>query len=139
MTYKEKLRDPRWQKKRLEILDRDNFTCQLCGDKHTTLHVHHNSYSENPWDVENSELITYCADCHRFIEFTKGMKMFNKIIKIIKRDSSIGLFLYCSIIDDLGSKWVVINLLNPDIYDDIKLVDFLDDKLTNDLNNLFNN
>ena len=24
MTYKEKLLDPRWQKKRLQILDRDN-------------------------------------------------------------------------------------------------------------------
>lgn len=136
MTYKEKLQDPRWQKKRLEILDRDNFTCQLCDDKHTTLHVHHSSYLENPWDVQNSELITYCADCHRFVEFTKSMKIYNKIIKIIKRNSSIGILLYCSIIDDLGDKWVVLNLLNPD---DIKLVNFLDGKLINDLNNLFNN
>jgi 5-methylcytosine-specific restriction endonuclease McrA len=28
--YSEKLRDPRWQKKRLEIFQRDNFICQNC-------------------------------------------------------------------------------------------------------------
>ena len=33
MGYSEKLKDPRWQKKRLEILERDNFRCQYCGDK----------------------------------------------------------------------------------------------------------
>lgn len=32
MTYSQKLRDPRWQKKRLEILERDSFTCQHCHD-----------------------------------------------------------------------------------------------------------
>jgi hypothetical protein len=26
--YSKKLKHPRWQKKRLEILDRDKFTCQ---------------------------------------------------------------------------------------------------------------
>jgi len=40
-TYRRKLADPRWQKKRLEILERDGFECNSCGDSSTELHVHH--------------------------------------------------------------------------------------------------
>jgi len=52
LTYSEKLKDPRWQKKRLEILSRDKFTCQLCSDKETELHIHHNEYfpGKKPWE-----------------------------------------------------------------------------------------
>lgn len=69
MTYAEKLQDPRWQKKRLEILNRDNWTCQLCKDTETTLHVHHIAYakSRNPWDSDDFELIAYCECCHALI------------------------------------------------------------------------
>lgn len=66
MTYSEKLRDPRWQRKRLEILNRDEFTCQNCGDNNTTLHIHHRLYLKNkdPWDYESNLLITLCEICH---------------------------------------------------------------------------
>lgn len=65
MTYSEKLRDPRWQKKRLEILRRDNFTCVSCSATDKTLHVHHTVYGQNqdPWEYGQS-LITLCEDCH---------------------------------------------------------------------------
>lgn len=66
MTYKEKLLDPRWQKKRLEILNRDKFTCQKCGDDKRTLHVHHRRYFPKiePWDIPNNCLVTLCDICH---------------------------------------------------------------------------
>lgn len=66
MTYAEKLKDPRWQKKRLEILSRDYFMCKICGDESNTLHVHHKiyEYGKDPWDYDNSLLVTLCADCH---------------------------------------------------------------------------
>jgi 5-methylcytosine-specific restriction endonuclease McrA len=65
MTYKEKLLDPRWQKKRLEILERDNWACQWCGDAETTLHVHHLYYSGSfPWETEDDGLQTLCSECH---------------------------------------------------------------------------
>lgn len=66
MTYAEKLLDPRWQKKRLDILNRDQFTCQICGDTTTTLHVHHDYYEKgkNPWEVDEWSLTTLCAGCH---------------------------------------------------------------------------
>ena len=80
MTYSDKLKDPRWQKKRLEILNRDNFTCTLCLDKESTLNIHHLKYTGNPWDTPNECLITLCEDCHSFIEFYKND--FNIIVTI---------------------------------------------------------
>jgi len=63
--YSEKLKDPRWQKKRLQILERDNWACYWCGDKETTLHVHHLWYQgRNPWDTEDEGLQTLCSECH---------------------------------------------------------------------------
>ena len=64
--YSEKLKDPRWQKKRLKILERDDFTCQKCHDSESTLHVHHLRYfpEKDPWDYDDNILITLCEDCH---------------------------------------------------------------------------
>lgn len=65
-TYAEKLKDPRWQRKRLEILQRDDFTCRACGAKTETLHVHHIRYfrGRNPWDYKEFYLVTLCERCH---------------------------------------------------------------------------
>lgn len=66
-TYWEKLKDPRWQKKRLEVLDRSNFACELCGDKESTLHVHHKAYKKGaePWEYDSfDELQCLCENCH---------------------------------------------------------------------------
>jgi len=65
-TYAEQLQSPKWQKKRLEIFNRDKWTCRLCGDKAKTLHVHHLLYCHGlrPWEYDNDFLITLCHDCH---------------------------------------------------------------------------
>lgn len=57
---------PAWQRKRLEILKRDDFSCQNCGTKNQTLHVHHKYYEHGklPWDYPLSALITLCEICH---------------------------------------------------------------------------
>lgn len=65
MSYLEKLKDPRWQKKRLEIFSRDEFTCKYCGDSDSSLQVHHIWYqSNNPWETQNELLVTLCESCH---------------------------------------------------------------------------
>ncbi len=64
MKYSEKLKDPRWQRKRLEILSRDNWKCTKCGDDKSTLHVHHEKYKGEPWEIDNSKLKTVCHVCH---------------------------------------------------------------------------
>lgn len=65
-SYIEKLRDPRWQKKRLEILERDDWSCKICKSKEKTLHVHHIEYLYHwePWEYDEMFLITLCEDCH---------------------------------------------------------------------------
>lgn len=66
MTYSEKLRDPRWQRKRLEILQRDNWTCIHCNSKDKPLQVHHVLYLKiNPWEYPDHLLQTLCEDCHK--------------------------------------------------------------------------
>ena len=73
-TYNEKLKDPRWQRKRLEILQRDNWACTQCGVEDRTLHVHHLRYirGREPWDYAPEFLVTLCADCHQVeYEFRK--------------------------------------------------------------------
>ena len=71
--YSEKLLSPNWQKKRLEIFNRDGFTCQNCGNKEQTLHVHHKTYEygKDPWDYLNDNFVTLCSDCHEYEEFCK--------------------------------------------------------------------
>ncbi len=66
MNYSEKLKDPRWQKMKSMIQIRDQFTCQKCGDKGTTLHVHHRHYlgGRDPWDYPEQLLVLICAKCH---------------------------------------------------------------------------
>lgn len=85
-TYAEKLKDPRWQRKRNGILERDNYTCQKCGDTKTTLHVHHKKYinGNDPWDYPDADLITLCASCHSWINSLKNIEIFDamKILTI---------------------------------------------------------
>lgn len=66
-TYSEKLRDPRWQKKRLQVLERDNFTCTCCQDTSTELQVHHKAYKNEPWQAKLSGLTTLCKHCHLIV------------------------------------------------------------------------
>lgn len=66
MKYSDKLKDPRWQKKRLEIFNRDGWRCLICEESEQTLHIHHVFYNKNeePWDTPSGFLITVCEECH---------------------------------------------------------------------------
>lgn len=72
-NYSKKLKDPRWQKKRLQIFNRDKWACKMCKDTETTLNVHHLEYIDgnDPWDYPNSMLITVCEHCHTEIELNR--------------------------------------------------------------------
>jgi replicative DNA helicase len=71
-NYGRKLSDPRWQRKRLEIFQRDNWTCQDCGDSETELQVHHKQYKGDPWNAPDDTLVTLCANCHERISPIDG-------------------------------------------------------------------
>jgi len=65
-SYSEKLKDPRWQKKRLEVFENAGWVCENCGDGTKTLNVHHKFYKNGrePWDYEEETLQSLCEDCH---------------------------------------------------------------------------
>lgn len=72
-SYLEMLRDPRWQKARLDTMQRAGFACERCGDKETTLNVHHKNYKRDhaPWEYELSNFVCLCRPCHEEIHEQK--------------------------------------------------------------------
>lgn len=74
-NYSDLLRHPFWQRKRLEIMQRDNFACKKCQDTLSNLQVHHTYYKPHtdPWDYPDEALITLCELCHEKVEFIKWL------------------------------------------------------------------
>lgn len=74
-SYGALLRNPKWQKTRLQIMQRANFACERCGDKESTLNVHHKNYKQgrNPWEYENNNFVCLCERCHEKIHEQKQM------------------------------------------------------------------
>ncbi|SRR6266581_3056230 len=63
MPYQEYLQTPEWKERRLRILERDNYRCQVCNSS-DHLNVHHRDYSRRG-DEEDSDLTTLCQGCHQ--------------------------------------------------------------------------
>lgn len=61
-----KYKHPKWQRRRLEIMERSNFTCEACGETEVELQVHHKTYrpGADPWEYEDSNLVSLCRPCH---------------------------------------------------------------------------
>ncbi len=64
LSYNQLIKLPEWKKRRNQILIRDNYTCQNCGQK-IHLEVHHITYRyKYPWLSPNEDLIILCEICH---------------------------------------------------------------------------
>jgi len=85
-AYREKFKDPRWQKKRLDILTRDSFSCQMCFSTENMLHVHHKfyEYGKDPWDYDDGVLTTLCDECHE-LESANTKKATESLNRAVKR------------------------------------------------------
>lgn len=59
MNYSKKLSHPRWQRRRLERLSEENFSCQICSNEDEELHVHHLYYDKGKdiWEYPNKALV----------------------------------------------------------------------------------
>jgi hypothetical protein len=73
VSYSDFLKHPLWQRKRLEILQAHKFKCDKCGDKDTTLHVHHGYYERGlkPWEYPTDTLHVLCEICHAEVTATR--------------------------------------------------------------------
>lgn len=129
MNYSDKLKDPRWQRLRTEVLIRDKYTCVLCKDDKTQLHVHHTRYSGEPWEIPLEALQTLCADCHEII--TLGN--YRGLISCSKRifSDNLSLFIYKDnageyiFINRHSSGFTLIRIFKDYIADFKTLVDFI--------------
>ena len=85
MKYGDKLKDPRWQKKRLEIMQRDEWKCQFCGESNSTLAVHHTvyQYGKDPWEHHEENLVTICEQCHQS-EYESRKESEEQLLEILK-------------------------------------------------------
>jgi hypothetical protein len=116
-SYFQKLRDPRWQKMRLQVMERNEFCCEMCGDSTSTLNVHHKAYFKDrePWDYLIEQLSCLCEGCH---------EQNHKNIDPLK-------FL-CSLLplSGIGSQsslcLIVAGILNFDYNETLKMTDFED-------------
>jgi hypothetical protein len=63
------IKDPRWLRKRLEVFQAHNFTCEQCGFADQTLHAHHKRYiwGNDYWDYDLDDLACLCEECHGYI------------------------------------------------------------------------
>ena len=77
ISYREQLLDPKWQKKRLQVLERDKFTCHSCLSTDNTLHVHHKMYKNGrmAWEYHIDDLVTLCHECHNIAELLNKQKI----------------------------------------------------------------
>ena len=104
-TYASKLKNPKWQKLRLNVFERDKFTCILCKDDTTELHVHHTLYKGEPWEAPIETLKTVCKTCHMFLEkmytFTNNKDIFPERAEVHVTDFGDG----NTSIDKMSFKW----------------------------------
>ncbi|MCW5981249.1 MAG: hypothetical protein KIT09_24410 [Bryobacteraceae bacterium] len=66
VSYSERLKDPRWQKKRSRIPQRCNSQCEECASTQC-IEVHHcyYRYGREPWQYPDIALLALCRSCHK--------------------------------------------------------------------------
>ena len=69
-SYHDLLRHPKWQRKRLEIMQRAEFKCERCGARDPMLAIHHSYYEKGcpPWGYPDSSLHCLCERCHEYAQ-----------------------------------------------------------------------
>lgn len=64
VAYEKGLNTIEWKKIRLQVLRRDQYTCQHCWEKKNELHVHHVVPYRISLDNSIENLLTLCESCH---------------------------------------------------------------------------
>lgn len=113
--YYELLKHPNWQRKRLEILQRANFSCENCGSADKPLHVHHTYYESKhkPWEYPNESLHALCEDCHSKVQDRKTL--FNRQLGKVGYAAIDGLYGYALGTESQENLELPIDVLNYEV------------------------
>lgn len=68
MSYHDDMKTATWQKRRLQLLERDKWKCQNhdCTGESQQLEIHHIDYipGQKIWEYPDDMLLTLCSKCH---------------------------------------------------------------------------
>jgi len=66
-TYAAKLKDPRWKRKRRDLIIAAGCACEECGDKESRLQIHHkyHDHSLAPWEYPHKAMCVLCSGCKK--------------------------------------------------------------------------
>ena len=83
MNYSEQLKHPKWQRRRLEVLQAMGFACEQCRVEDKTLHVHHRRYVKGRmvWEYPDVELTVLCEDCHQ--QYHEWKELLDELLAIV--------------------------------------------------------
>lgn len=75
-SYADKLRDPRWENRRMWFVRKHGAWCRSCKRKGIEFQVHHKVYRKGvePWDHTDDEMILLCRGCH--LEWHQALQEF---------------------------------------------------------------
>jgi hypothetical protein len=84
--FTDQYKNPLWQKRRLEMLERANYRCSCCQDDESQLHVHHGQYftGRKLWEYADKELQVLCGTCHE--EAHKHLERIKEIVSTVPAD-----------------------------------------------------
>jgi hypothetical protein len=83
-SYPLYLRTPLWKRIRERVLNRDNHTCRICGNRATQ--AHHTNYCRKTLTGQSiTGIFAICGPCHQFIEFNRDGSKAHLFLEVRKR------------------------------------------------------
>lgn len=120
MNYSESYNDPRWQERRHEIIQRDEYMCTNC-ESQKNLQVHHKIYykDRNIWEYNDNELTTLCKICHE--DITKLIRDSLDIVRLTSHNSDMAEHLN-KILNNLNliTDWNLLHIINKRVIEEIE-------------------
>lgn len=105
---------PKWQKRRLEILNIYGFKCCSCHEENITLHVHHKWYNKGSkvWEYEDECFLVLCESCHENWHSMKKDFMAGLVDTLIRGGWDVWDIDYLEILTFNGQGKDIVNFIN---------------------------
>lgn len=89
-----RVKDMKWQKLRIRIIERDNYQCVKCEEKQLSkLSAHHIKPRSQGGKNVIRNLITLCLRCHNFVEmlWDEGERRYDALFAKVEKSQDDGL------------------------------------------------